>query len=309
MPLSVASVLSLLATVRADLAGDVSLASLARRARRSPSELHRTFRRVTGETTKGFTMRVRLEHAAAQLVLGERSVLDIALDCGFASHEVFTRAFRREFGITPSAYRARGLARAASSTGAAPDAQRHAAVVHAVGSCVALHHLSLDRPVPPMQGAPAMTVTVSRKQLTPCPALVIRRQTSAADIAKTLSEILPRVFGHAVKQGIALAGPPFTRYVEMGLGLLTIEAGMAIAAPSKGEGDIVAVELPGGPAASAIHLGPYDQLPRTHAEVERWIADHGAKRAGAPWEVYITDPGDVPNPAEWQTEVVYPLSS
>ena len=154
-----------------------------------------------------------------------------------------------------------------------------------------------------------MTVTVSRKQLTPCPALVIRRQTSAADIAKTLSEILPRVFQHAVKQGIAFAGPPFTRYVEMGIGLLTVEAGMSIAAPSTDEGDILSVELPGGPVASAIHMGPYDQLPRTHAEVERWIAETGARRAGAPWEVYITDPGDVPDPKDWQTEVIYPLSS
>lgn len=36
----------------------------------------------------------------------ERSLLDIALDYGFSSHEAFTRAFKETYGVTPSAYRA-----------------------------------------------------------------------------------------------------------------------------------------------------------------------------------------------------------
>jgi AraC family transcriptional regulator len=30
--------------------------------------------------------------------------------------------------------------------------------------------------------------------------------------------------------------------------------------------------------------------------------------AGAPWETYLTDPAEVPDPAEWRTEVVYPAT-
>ena len=29
--------------------------------------------------------------------------------------------------------------------------------------------------------------------------------------------------------------------------------------------------------------------------------------AGPPWEVYVTDPGEVPDPAAWRTEVVHPI--
>ena len=32
------------------------------------------------------------------------------------------------------------------------------------------------------------------------------------------------------------------------------------------------------------------------------------KAGGAPWEVYISDPGEVPDPAEWITEIVHPLT-
>ena len=37
----------------------------------------------------------------------DRSILAIALDHGFSSHEAFTRAFKAAYGLTPSAFRAR----------------------------------------------------------------------------------------------------------------------------------------------------------------------------------------------------------
>jgi AraC-like DNA-binding protein len=55
------------------------------------------------------TSRLRLDRAAAELVHGTRSVLAIALDSGFVSHEAFSRAFLRRFAMTPGAYRARGM--------------------------------------------------------------------------------------------------------------------------------------------------------------------------------------------------------
>ena len=57
------------------------------------------------------TSRVRLEQAAATVRSGERSILEIAHDSGFASHELFTTAFLRRFGMTPAAYRVRGALR------------------------------------------------------------------------------------------------------------------------------------------------------------------------------------------------------
>jgi AraC family transcriptional regulator len=293
-----ARILPLLARLSRRLEGDVSLAALAALARRSPFEVHRAFRRAVGETLKQYTLRVRIDRAAAELLTGGRTILEIALDTGFASHEVFTRAFRRRFGMTPRAYRERGL------EGASPQAAAtHAAVVHQVAPCVGLYRIDSN----PRRNE--MTVTVSRKDLTPQPALVIRRRIKAADIPTTLAEILPRVYLHAQQHGIALAGPPFTRYLEVGPGLLTIEGGMAVATAAKAEGEIEPTELAGGPAAVAIHEGGYDSLPETHAAIEQWIEGQGHKAGGAPWEVYLTDPGDHPDPKDWRTEVIWPLAS
>ena len=314
-----ARVLHVLGHVQRNLDGDLSLRALARAARRDRFELHRAFRRVAGETTKQYTNRLRLDRAAAELLAGDRTILEIALACGFASHEVFTRAFQRRFGVSPRVYRRRGLTgpgapgaggspAGADLAGAEPTsaslAVRHAAVVRAAAPCIGLYHMS-SREM--RRTEMSETVTVNRRDLASQPALVIRRSIKQAEIALTLGEVLPRVFQHAQKAGIAMVGPPFVRYLSVGRGLLTIEAGMPVAAAGGSEGEIEAIELPGGPAAVAIHAGPYDRLEDTYAAIESWISSSGERAAGAPWEVYLTDPADHPDPAEWRTEVLWPL--
>jgi AraC family transcriptional regulator len=60
-----------------------------------------------GETPRAHVERVRLERAAYRLAVTGEQVVDIALSIGFESHETFTRAFRRRFGVTPSDWRVR----------------------------------------------------------------------------------------------------------------------------------------------------------------------------------------------------------
>jgi AraC family transcriptional regulator len=56
-------------------------------------------------------------------------------------------------------------------------------------------------------------------------------------------------------------------------------------------------------------VGPYDGLRDAYAAIEQWMGREGYKPAGAPWESYVTDPGEVPNPAEWKTEVFWPIAT
>ena len=153
-----------------------------------------------------------------------------------------------------------------------------------------------------------MSVEVSRKELQSVPTLVVRGTTASTEIAKTLAEMFGAVWSYAQKKAVPLAGPPFARYLTVGRGTFSIEAGLPVAAPVPGEGSIVASELPRCHAAVAVHVGAYEKLESTHAAVARWLAENHLE-AGAPWEVYLTDPGTTPDPAEWRTEVIYPLQA
>jgi AraC-like DNA-binding protein/effector-binding domain-containing protein len=280
---------------------NVLLSNLAAETGQSPFHAHRTLRAVLGETPKHFTLRLRVDRAAAALISSQASILDIALECGFESHEAFCRAFRRRFRMSPSAYRKR--ARMGS------DARTHADLVDEIGPCIGLYHIDLKEGC----SRKSMEYTVARKELASQPVLVVRRRVRRAEIAATIAAELPKVFLHAQQRGIAIAGYPITRYLETSVGSVTLEMGMRVTAHSgewtvgEGEGDVLAETLPGGPTAVTIHSGPYDQLQAAYTALEEWIAAHGFHPSGAPWEAYLNDPADHPNPQDWKTEVCWPV--
>jgi AraC family transcriptional regulator len=287
-------------------AGD-SLASAARRAQRSRFQFHRMFHRLAGETLKRYTLRLRLERAAAGLIAGDETVLDIALANGFASHEVFTRAFRRHFGTSPSQYRARAPARASKA-----QRSRHLELTEAIGSCIGFFHFRIQQSVQSKSRRPtgkmAMPIlSITRKEIAPQHILFIRRRIAPGERKQTLGECFGKLFSYGAKAGLPIAGWPLCR-LNVGPGLLTIEPAMPLAAPATGEGEMQSGLLPGGGVALGIHAGPYEGLEETHAAIERWIEANGYRPDGAPWEQYVTDPGEHPNPADWRTEVYWPLA-
>jgi AraC family transcriptional regulator len=295
-----ADLLSLLHHVRGRLDGDVSLDALAARSGWSSFHLHRAFTKVVGESPKAYTQRLRLDGAAARLAAGSDRVIDVALESGFASHEVFTRAFTRRFGRSPERYRA--LARLQATREARV---RQAEFTEASGPCLTLYHVSLDD----SSRSVAMSApTIERRELQPQHALIVRRRVARSEIAATIAESLGKTFPYALQNGLAIAGRPFVRYSDVGPGLMTMESGVPLAEAAPGAGEIEPITLPGGPVAVAIHMGPYDKLQDTYAAMERWMQQQGVRAAGAPWESYVTDPAEHPDPANWRTDVYWPIS-
>ena len=97
--------LPVLVHIQANLDEDLSLAAVAKRVGLSSFHFHRLFRSAIGETLKQYTQRLRLERAANRLVIHDTTILDVALESGFQSHETFSREFKRRFQVTPRGYR------------------------------------------------------------------------------------------------------------------------------------------------------------------------------------------------------------
>lgn len=292
-------ILELLHAIRHRLDDDLSLEAMAARAGWSPFHFHRNFKTVTGETPKQYTLRLRLERAAGRLLTHDDSIVAVGASVGFASQEVFTRAFRRHFRCTPGEYRMRGRR-------LLPPRARlaHAEATESAGPCVGLFHIPIERPrrtVMPM-------LSIERRDLQAQPILFARLRAARHELPNAIAEGVGKVFMHAQQASIALAGHPFTRYPSTGPGLLTIEVGFRLSAPAPGAGDVEAGALPAGPAIVAVHGGPYDQLSETYAAAERWMEANGLQPAAAPWEWYVTDPAEHPNPADWRTEVYWPVA-
>ena len=95
--------------IEAHLLEPVSLAAAAACAELSPAHFSRLFRALTGEPFGFYLRRRRLTVAAERLSAGRAAppLARLAFDCRYNSQEAFTRAFKRAFGVTPGAYRAR----------------------------------------------------------------------------------------------------------------------------------------------------------------------------------------------------------
>lgn len=152
-----------------------------------------------------------------------------------------------------------------------------------------------------------MSYEIEKKNIDEIPFLYMKKQVPQEEVSEALATMLPPVFQYAMANGIPFAGPPTTRYVSFGPGLVTLEAGMPVAGEPQGKDEILLGALAGGNVVSTVHKGPYDTLNEAHAALQTWMMENGEESAGPPWEVYITDPGEVPDPAEWLTEVIHPL--
>ncbi len=80
---------------------------LAAGAYLSRHHFDRVITSLAGESPTRFRNRVLLERAAYRMTTTDVTLLEIAVEAGFSSHEAFTRAFKRGYGVAPSAWRRR----------------------------------------------------------------------------------------------------------------------------------------------------------------------------------------------------------
>jgi AraC family transcriptional regulator len=90
--------------IHAHLGHELDIRGMAAAAHLSRFHFARAFKASTGQTPYQYVNAKRMERAKALLVQN-RPLGEIALTLNFSSQANFTRAFRREFGITPGQYR------------------------------------------------------------------------------------------------------------------------------------------------------------------------------------------------------------
>jgi len=86
---------------------DTTAEELASRLCLSRFHFDRVISQVAGEPPRAFRRRILLERAAYRLLATRRTILDIAVEAGYGSHEAFTRAFAAAYGAPPAAWRRR----------------------------------------------------------------------------------------------------------------------------------------------------------------------------------------------------------
>jgi AraC-like DNA-binding protein len=94
-----------LAYIQDHYAETITVAKLADICGFSQVHFMNIFKAAIGSTCIEYLVRYRLAHAALALQETDHSVMQIAMDVGFQNTSYFNRAFRNQYGMTPTAYR------------------------------------------------------------------------------------------------------------------------------------------------------------------------------------------------------------
>jgi AraC family transcriptional regulator len=268
-----------------------ALEELAGLACFSPYHFHRIFRGMMGEPVADLVRRLRLERAAARLAGSGDSILSIALDAGYESHEAFTRSFRNAFGVAPRPFRLGGRAAVA----------------------VAPSGLHWGEPLP------AALRTLDRggkmqaeiRTMTPLRVAYLRHTGAYDQCGPTWG----RLMGVLGREG-QLAGRP------MILGLchddpestppdkIRYDACVVVDESFKPHDGVEVQTIAGGDYAVTVHRGAFEGIGKTYAELYgQWIPRQGREMRNAPaFEVYLNHPDQTPE-AERMVEIYAPLEA
>ena len=74
----------------------------------SVPHFHRVFTAQVGESAISYVRRIRLERAARKLRMGAVDITQVALAAGYDSHAAFSKAFKQQYGLSPSEFRQLG---------------------------------------------------------------------------------------------------------------------------------------------------------------------------------------------------------
>ena len=138
--------------------------------------------------------------------------------------------------------------------------------------------------------------------------LSVRFRAAVQDLPQHLERIYGAIAQYLGELGEHPAGHPFAAYYNMDMQDLDIEAGFPVGRPLPGKGDMQAAEMPGGQAATCIHVGPYAAVGPAYEALAQFIKDREREASGVAYEMYLNDPRQQP-PQEPMTQIVMPLKS
>ena len=285
-------ILRVLVYIQGHLDEFLPLDKLSRIAYFSPFHFHRIFRGLVGESVKEYIRRLRLERAAYRLRSTDQSILGIALDAGYESHESFTRAFRSMFGAAPSIFRKN---QRFSRYTAAPSG------VHFVPG----GNVSTFKPV--TGGGPEMDVRI--KKVAPMRVAFMRHTGPYEECHGTWAKFCAwagrrGLIGQDTKViGISHDDPEVTPPEK-----IRYDACIVVGENFQPEGEVGVQVIPAGEYAVMTHKGPYENLKETYNKlIGEWAPRSGRVIGSSPcFEVYRNDPERTP-PGELLTDVHVPL--
>jgi effector-binding domain-containing protein len=138
----------------------------------------------------------------------------------------------------------------------------------------------------------------------------IREHTPVSGMPELFQGAFGELFPYVFQMGARPAGPPLTIYHDQEFKEEDVDVEICVPVERLLEpsGRVTSRELPAGKVLSIMHAGPYDGVGEVYQALGAYQMEHGLEMAGPPREVYLVGPGQVEDPAEYRTEILWPIA-
>ena len=147
---------------------------------------------------------------------------------------------------------------------------------------------------------------VEMTTLEPCVIVGLRQRVELSEMGDFFARAIPTVTGELARAGTRPTGAPVAVYRHEQAHHFDVTVGFPVAEAPASTAALVREVLPGGPAARAVHVGSYETLSATYAELSRWFTERKLAPPDVMWEEYLVRSG-AGDETEYRTRVVYPL--
>ncbi len=138
----------------------------------------------------------------------------------------------------------------------------------------------------------------------------LRTHTSLVAIGGVTAAGFAELYAHVGRAGGRPAGPPLAVYHGETFREEDVDFEMCVplaeAVPASDR--IACRALPASRVAYTLHPGPYSEIGRGYRVLGEWLQEHGEASSGSPRESYLVGPGQVPHPADYRTEIAWPIA-
>jgi effector-binding domain-containing protein len=154
-----------------------------------------------------------------------------------------------------------------------------------------------------------MTYEMTIKQVPPRHVARLRRHTTMGEIGQAIREAFTTIGARMHAADAEPVGSPFIVYDQVGSpdGHVEFEVCIPVGYSFPGDDEVVVTEMPGAAMAATVHHGSYEDVGPAYEALSAWIEEQRLEIDGPPREVYLTDPEQTPDPADFVTEIEIPV--
>ena len=117
----------------------------------------------------------------------------------------------------------------------------------------------------------------------------VRIKSHPSQLRQSIASAQDQVLEVIGTEGLAPAGPMFTRYHRVGP-IADLEVGVPLTQTIRSHPSVINSTLPGGPAVHAISIGSRAILVQTVRALNEYLSTAGLTPTGGYWEYYLTEP-------------------